>query len=185
MITINATEQDDVQFVGMVTAILNNAVNHYRPKEIYLIHIDHCFDRKWQKFTGKALGAVGRWNSILTIPPFDPSRVLSQKYFRSDEVALSSYRLDQGRPLHLQQTSNYNLHRYIKQVSESGLFLWYSGETKKHDVASVLLYQVEEENTFDFYASFKRAVDWKLNRVRGLSRHEMEDMMKALPTGGI
>ncbi len=184
MITLQATDRDDAIFIDMVTAILNNSATRYRPREIYLINIDHWFDRKWQGFSGKALGAVGRWNSILTEPPFDPSRVLSQRYLRTGDSA-SAYIVGQRRPLHVQQTSSHNLHKYIKQISESGLFLWYSGETKRNDLASVMLYHVEDESTFDFYASFKRADGWKVGGVRGMSRREAAELMKAPTVDGI
>jgi hypothetical protein len=59
MITLNAANHDDPQFIGIVSMILNSAVSRHHPRDVYVVEIDHCFDRKWQKFSGKALGLIG------------------------------------------------------------------------------------------------------------------------------
>ncbi|MDT5121463.1 MAG: hypothetical protein QOC96_945 [Acidobacteriota bacterium] len=185
MITLNQTTHDDPQFIGIVSTILNSTVTRYRPHDVYVVEIDHCFDRKWQKFSGKVLGALGTWNKKLVVPPFEPHRVVSQRYFRSDMAASSSYLMAAARPLHIEQHSGDNRQRYLSLISRSGLFLWYSGETLKTDQASVLLYQIDAEGTSDWFASFIKSGQWKLNKVRGIPQRALQDMMNGAPTIGI
>jgi hypothetical protein len=183
MITLNEANQDDAQFIGIVSRILNSALSRHHPQDVYVVEIDHCFDRKWQKFSGKALGLIGTWNKRLVVPPFDPRRVVNQLYFRSDLSASPSYSMASARPLHIEQAGGDSPQRRLAQVSQSGVFLWYSGETAKTDQASVLLYQIDAEETSDWYASFVKSGQWKLNKVRGLSRRALEGMMNVAPVG--
>jgi len=149
MITLNETNLDDAQFIRIVSRILDSAVSRHHPDDVYVVEIDHCFDRKWQKFSGKALGLIGTWNKRLVVPPFDPRRVVNQRYFRSDLSAPPSYSMASARPLHIEQAGGDSPQRRLAQVSQSGVFLWYSGETTKTDQASVLLYQIDASETSD------------------------------------
>jgi hypothetical protein len=88
-----------------------------------------------------------------------------------------------ARPLHIEQAGGDSPQRRLAQVSQSGVFLWYSGETTKTDQASLLLYQIDAEETSDWYASFVKSEQWKLNKVRGISRRALEGMMNVAPVG--
>lgn len=185
MITLKVNKLDDPQFIGLVSNILNACVDRYRPADVYVVEIDHCFDRKWQRFAGKVLGALGTWNQRLVIPPFDPRRVVSQRFYHSDVPSSSPYQLNIARPLHIDQSGGDNTSRRLAQVSESGIFLWYSGETVNNNQASVLLYQIDANGTSDWFASFIRNGQWKLNRVCDISRRVLEDMLNSPATVGV
>ena len=185
MISLNINKQDDPQFIGLVSNILNACINRYHPADVYVVEIDHCFDRKWQRFSGKVLGALGTWNRRLVIPPFDPRRVVSQRFYHSDMSFAGSYNLATARPLHIEQSGGDSASRRLAQVSESGVFLWYSGETITTNQASVLLYQIDADGTSDWFASFIRNGQWKLNRVRDISRRVLADMIVSPSTVGI
>ena len=176
MIELESNRNDDVQFVVLASHLLNNLIRRHSPKEIYVIQIDHWFDHKWQYFAGKTIGALGVWHSSLTVPPFDPDRVVSQTYFLAEAESQGIYKSKSAKSLHLDQWSGFNLHRFIRQVSSSGLFLWYSGDTKKLDRASVMVYAVNTDRTGAWYASFIDRDGWKLNKVKGISRRQFDDL---------
>lgn len=136
MIELKPTQADDPEFVGLASQALNRLVQLHCPQEVYAIQIDHWFDHMWHHFSGKMIGALGLWRSTLTVPPFDPGRVVSQSHFRADR-STGTYEADVIKPLHLDQSSGHSTHRFIRQVSSSGLFLWYSSETVKLDRASL------------------------------------------------
>jgi hypothetical protein len=177
MITLDVNKTDDPQFIGVVSSIVNASINQYHPADVYLVEIDHCFDRKWQRFAGNTLGVVSSWNRRLVIPPFDPRRVVSQSYYRLDATASGSYELADARPLHRKQYSAHNLSRWLSQVSESGVFVWYSGETVSSNQASILFYHIDSNSTSDWFASFNRNKEWRLNRARDISRRMLEAMI--------
>jgi hypothetical protein len=173
IITLEPTEGDDIQFVRWVAQVLNGLIRHQHPQDVYAVKIDHWFDHKWQYYSGNALGALAVWKPRVTIPPFDPGRVISQCHFRVTDL---SYELQAAKPLHLDQWSSYNLHRYITEVSSAGLFLWYSGETKKLDRASVMVYSTDADQASTWYASFVKTNQWRLNKVRGISRKQFAEL---------
>jgi hypothetical protein len=185
MITLELNNQDDPEFVGLVSKILNACITRHHPADVYVVEIDHCFDRKWQRFSGKRLGLIGSWNRRLVIPPFDPRRVASQRSYHSEMPSSGSYQLAEARPLHIEQCGGDAGSRRLAQVSESGVFLWYSGETMQANQGSVLLYQIDGSGTSDWFASFIRNGQWRLNRVRDISRRVLEDMIDSPSTVGI
>jgi hypothetical protein len=158
--------------VVLVAQLLNSLLRHQRPTEVY-VQIDHWFDHKWQYFSGKVLGALGIWKPRVTIPPFDPSRVVGQRHFRARDL---TYDLEDAKPLHVEQWSGDNMHRYVTDVCSPGLFLWYSGDTKTLDRASVMVYSTDRDQTFTWYASFVKRNPWRLNKVRGISRNQFAEL---------
>ena len=111
MIDLKPTQDEDGRFVALTSQLLNRLIRLHSPQEVYVIHIDHWFDHKWQSFSGKTIGAVGLWRSTLTVPPFEPGRVVSQSYFCAKDSSTKSYSLEGAKPLHLEQWSGHNLHR--------------------------------------------------------------------------
>lgn len=177
MVIINATDQDDPLFVDIVTRALGTAVRLYCPRDIYIVQIDHWFDHKWLAFSGKVLGALGVWKMRLTLPPFNPNRVVSQVYYEAEFNGAGICTIAAAPPLHIDQWSNVNMQRFVDRVSESGVFVWYSGDTASSDAASVMLYQISDGEAAGWYASFKKKVSWKLNRVEGISRRELSVLL--------
>jgi hypothetical protein len=177
MIELKPTETDDPQFVELASHVLNELIRVHAPDEVYAIQIDHWFDHKWQHFSGKTLGALAVWRSTLTVPPFDPGRVVSQSHFRATDPSSGMYDPEVIKPLHLDQWSGHNLHRFIKHVSSSGVFLWYCGQTKTMDRACLMVYSVEVDETVPWYASFVKRDRWSLNKVKGISRVQFVEMV--------
>lgn len=178
MVTINVTDHDAPQFVELVTRILGAAVRLYRPDEIYVVQIDHWFDHKWKAFSGKLLGELGVWKVQLTLPPFNPPRVMSQVYYEAESPGAAVYTLRPPLPLHIDQWSDANMQRFVDRVSRNGVFIWYSGDTKTSDAASIMLYHVSEGETAGWYASFRKKEGWKLNDVAGISRRELAAILE-------
>ena len=63
-------------------------------------------------------------------------------------------------------------------MSSSGLFLWYSGETEKIDRASLMVYAVQVDKAVPWYASFVKRDEWRLNKVKGISRVQFAEMFR-------
>lgn len=124
MIELKPIQTEDPQFVELASQVLNGLIRLHSPQEVYAIQIDHWFDHKWQHFSGKTIGALGVWRSTLTVPPFDPGRVVSQSHFRVKDSSTATYEAEEVKPLHLDQWSGHNLHRFtstlVPQVCSSG-----------------------------------------------------------------
>lgn len=173
---ITATNNDDPRFLALVNRIVSSSVHQSRPADVFVVRIDHWFDHKWLAFAGKLHGAVAIHKpQRLTIPPFHPDRVVSEQVFTRDG---ESYRANQGPYLHRIQQSGENLSRFIGHVSKSGFFVWFSGDTAHSEQGSILMYAIEGDMQHGWYASFRRGTDWRLHKVKGLSRPELMKMME-------
>lgn len=75
MIEIKRTEDDDSEFVTLVSRLISGVVLRHDAEKLYLVHIKNWFDHKWLEFSGKVLGALGVWQRRMTYPPFNPNRV--------------------------------------------------------------------------------------------------------------
>ena len=125
------------------------------------------FDHKWLGYSGiarvafdglrgkdTALDAV--WREKLTFPPFNPNRVLEQISF---ERINNAYRRNfNARTIHgpLRSHSAGNLQNRVAEFTQSGLFVWFSSDTRLLDQASVMSYAVEGGTIQSWFASFRR-----------------------------
>jgi hypothetical protein len=74
------TQDDDAEgFVAEVRVFVSGFIRRCHPAEIYLIKTDRWFGSQWLRFTGKVIGANGRWNGPknkrITVPPFVPHSI--------------------------------------------------------------------------------------------------------------
>lgn len=178
MIPLTAKPEDDPTFVALVSRIIRNEVRVVSPSEIFVVQIDGWFGCKWLEFSGKELGALGVWGSILTVPPFHPNRVLSEtKALIIDSATLQLFE-QLTPPLHRHQTSGENLSRKITDISKSALFVWYSSGTRTVGKASLMVYTSASNEQSAWYASFDRKNDWMIYRLIGLSKQQLGLLMK-------
>src|SRR6267154_3991967 len=139
MICIQPSSGDEPRFLKLVGHIASCSVVESRPADVYIVRIDHWFDHKWLAFAGKLYGAVAFHKpQRLTIPPFIPDRVVSQDAFRLD-LGRTYYHKKRTQSLHRYQASGENLSRFIGNVSESGVFMWFSGDTALSDKGSIMV----------------------------------------------
>ena len=174
---ITPTDNDDPQFIAVANQLISAAIATYRPTEVYLIRIDRWFDVKWLRFSGKALGALGVWHRLNTVPPFHPHRVLAESHL-SVAPDSGAYVPTPAAPLHIAQPSAENLTRSIARVSPSAVFFWYSSSTLDLDRGSTMLYRTDQGDVISWYASFHRTAVWRLDRYRGISPEEVQHMLQ-------
>jgi hypothetical protein len=108
---LKSTVSDDLQFVEWVDSIIHAVIHRTQPAQIYVVKIDNWFGRRWLRFSGKASGALGVREAELTMPPFIPSRVVSEHRF-----LLRGSNVKSLRRLHIHQKSGHNLTRRIERA---------------------------------------------------------------------
>lgn len=179
MLTVLPKEQDDPEFVEMVTRILNAAVACHRPEDVYVIHIDNWFDHKWNAFSKVRLNWAG---PVRRVPPFHPNRVVSQSQYRRSEAAIAAYQPAQSAPLHVEALDPHR-NRRLDEITRSGLFFWYSGRSFKVDRASVMVYYILGNLQPTWYASFLKRGGWKIGLVKGdSSTEEIRQLLNEIET---
>src|SRR5882672_4353063 len=112
---------DDSKFVKWLDSIIAGAFQELRATQLYVVKVDNWFGKRWLGFSGKSLGAIGVAKRDLTIPPFIPSRIVSEvRFVRPGTVRLKHPHI------HLYQPSGENLNRKIEQIVPGATLFWYS-----------------------------------------------------------
>lgn len=178
MITLRPRENIDPSFVAIVEQILDNTLQLHQPAEVYVVLIDNWFDHKWLEFgSNKNDGDGSGWRPKLMLPPFEPSRVLSQSHFQTHSSAPSLYEISSSNPLHILPTN-----RSLSQICRSGAFMWYSHVDKRSDRGSLMVYLNNDGRGSGWYASFVKNPDWQMNKVKGASKRELGELMTTAVT---
>lgn len=174
MIIIKKSEKDDSTFILKLQTIINEIINNFNLNEIYLFKIDNWFDKNWINFTGKVLGALGTWNynNELRIPPFTPNRIDEQLFYRKDINGMfieSEFKVE----VHKLQTAENNQQRKISQFSDSAIFIWYSSNTIKNDIGSLMFYSVENGKCSSYYIGFKKNKNWEISESINIHKKDL------------
>jgi hypothetical protein len=179
MIELRATNLDDPGFLEMVGQALNGAVQRDEPGEVYVVHINNWFHYKWLGFSGVLGLQLGiRCKPPLRVPPFNPSRVVSELHLRPRGWAANDYAVEPARHLHRRQQSAQNLKTgRLTYGTGSALLLWYSGGTASQDRGSLMVYSIDADGETSWYVSFLKKEDWQVNKLQGISRREFAELL--------
>ena len=175
--------RDDPAFLTVVDRIIAALVRQSWPEDVYLIHVDNWFDRKWLRYSGYGVIAFPEGypyiltakaehrQDQLTFPPFTPNRIVAQYLFC--RIGQGAY--EEQAPAHLihqreRARSAKNLRRRVADFSRSGLFMWYSSRSAQNRRGSLLVYGTRENELAAWYACFTNRDGWQLDQVNGISR---------------
>lgn len=159
LIELVPTTDDDPSFLALVQKIVTGALASFELREAFLVHIDNWFDHKW----------LGWWSSwehkdikVLYVPPFNPNRVVSQKHFICEGDSSQWAFAGEGKPLHRRLPGRRGASgQKLDQFSSSAAFVWYSGNTGINGAGSMMFY-VSGSESYAWYASFRRDLDWAI-----------------------
>jgi hypothetical protein len=173
MVSLSSAENMDREFLGIVESVLNNFVRINRPTDVYVVLIDNWFDHKWLEFESHRYDndALG-WRKKLSIPRFEPHRVISQTHFHANPSNEMSYETHESKPLHILADR-----RFLSQICSSGVFVWYSFVDRAADRGSVMVYLNDDGRGSAWYASFAKNPNWQVNKMKGISKPELTELM--------
>jgi hypothetical protein len=172
---------DAPEFISVVEHLAGGIAVSQSPKNLVLIKIDNWFGSRWLGFAGKVLGAVGVWHrdSVVTVPPFVPNRVVSQRRFSAPdyhETALED-------PIHRAIPSSVAVQRKLSEVAPNSAVLWYPGKSEITGRGSVMAYIPATDSYWTWYAGWKRERAWSVAETWDITRDELErtiDLGRAL-----
>ena len=178
MITLEPRENIGHSFVAIVERILDNTLQLHQPDEVYVVQIDNWFDHKWLEFDSNRNDSdeLG-WRAKLMLPPFEPSRVVGQLSFQQLSSEPLLYETSSSNPLHTLSSN-----RSLAQICSSGAFVWYSFVGDRSDQGSLMVYLNNDGKGSAWYASFKKNPDWPLNKMKGVSKRQLTEMMRTAVT---
>jgi len=185
-----AEPDDDPAFLACVDRLIAGLVEHHAPEEVYLVRIANWFDYKWLGFSGigrvpfpgvSIHTALGEFRQEqVTFPPFTPNRVVTQHYF----CRTTHGDFEEQAPAHLlhrtvREHSARNLQRRVADFSHSAVFIWFSSHSAANRRGSVMVYTVRSRQVDAWYAPLQHDVGWRLGRVKGVGRHEIESLLSS------
>jgi hypothetical protein len=177
MISLIANQEDDPDYVALVTRIINRTIISSSLDEVFFVQINSWFDYKWLRFSAKISGAFGFYQYEMTVPPFNPNRVIYEMHATFSRE-YDAFIFDKTQRLHILQNSEDNLKRKITNISKSAIFCWYSGNTKATGKASLMIYTSNADGQNGWYVSFAKTNSWVVNQMKGISKQEMALLMR-------
>lgn len=189
---LSPSETDDPTFLRAVRALFDDLRVEKRPHEVHLIKVKNWFDHKWLSFSGKGrvyfdsdlpgdpCVSLDRFVSDKTFPPFTPARILEEQIF----VRKVKGELKVAREVRVsyKMRSNWNLHTRVADHTDSGVFVWYSSNSKINRRGSVMTITVDDHVVERWYASFLGETEWKLGLVKNCRRSEIEQRLGEWPS---
>ena len=160
---------DDPGYLDWVEATVIGVDEAIKTNQTYVVKIDNWFGKRWLGFSGKALGALGVRKAKLTLPPFIPSRVVSQRRFFE-----AGTRVEPRKRLHVWQRSGENLQRYTEVVLQSSHAFWYSGRSTSNGRGSFMAYVSMPDGHWPWYVSLRRGEKWRVVDCIGIGIPELE-----------
>ena len=176
---------DANDFIIDLNKIVGKLIDKKEINEVCLIRIKNWFDHKWLNYSGKSVvefrGGSGlidsslnnEWREKITVPPFNPNRVLSELFFKIEPTDNKMFEKN----LHKKKDSNENIHNRISAYTKSGMFVWYSSNTEINQKGSLMIYIVQDDNIKTFYVSFVNNNSWKINQTKNISATELENIL--------
>jgi hypothetical protein len=181
-IELLAETDDDVSFVAYAECLIAGVLQTYRPDEAWIIKIDHWFDHKWLRFSGKVLGALGVRQRHLTVPPFVANRLVRQRRYILDKESDGYHRAKSSRGLHHRGPSAGNLNRRLAQIAPHAAVFWYAGDTRETGRASVMGYVPVDGPYWSWFVSLERRDHWKVTRRTNMHDYEERKFLALEPS---
>src|SRR5579859_2168859 len=183
-IKIKINEGDSTDFIIILEEIVNRLIVNNDVAEIRVVRIKNWFDHKWLNYSGKGVTHSTEtfhpdhvvlsdfWKERITVPPFNPNRVLSEIRYHRSATGNKTFE----KSLHNWQRSSDNQNNRIGDKSENGLFIWYSSETDKNQQGSIMAYRVDKDDVETWYANFQNKDGWRVTKAKGINIDELKDL---------
>ena len=179
MINIQYYKHDAEGFKEVINHIYPRLISLYDPEEISIVRIKNWFDHKWLNYSGKKIEIYDTkthpgipfvlkpyWNEGITVPPFNPNRVLSEQLFRLKHVKNKAFE----EVFHFWQRSTNNRNNFISEKTQNGLCLWISSHSVQNRQGSLMVYSVKNRLVESWYATIAEHGLWKVTQTKGISK---------------
>ncbi len=180
---IKIEEGDAPEFIEMVNKIMEAMIFKYNVGEVAFVKIKNWFDHKWLNYSGKTVvlfdfhGLKGFYDSALenvwrdkiTIPPFNPNRVIYSKFFRKKETGNRKIE----KKIHQWRISTDNVHNRVVNYTTDGLLVWFSSNTAINQKGSLMVYRSQKDQVHTWYASLENIGEWRITKSKGVKLDEL------------
>jgi hypothetical protein len=182
MLHLVPAQDDDESFVRMISAVASNIVFSVQPNDCYILKLDNWFDHKWLLWPGQRPWAEGTVHEKTPLPCFTPARIVSQVHFlRTTDPPGYKHATDMKCIHDYDGWYPRKTHRWLSDFSDSGVFVWYSGNTAVNGRGSLMVYMNTDASNSAWYASFQKKRAWAVRACKPISRREVESLLTEVP----
>ncbi|MEM7163694.1 MAG: hypothetical protein AAF487_14805 [Bacteroidota bacterium] len=177
MIELDFDKTDAQGFREIIETIIFNLIRNFNPDELSIIRIKNWFDHKWLNYSGKKIVPYDLetypaipyvlepyWNKEITVPPFNPKRVLAEGIYRRKQVGS----IEPEESLHKFQPTTENRNNLISRKLNDGLCIWVSSNSKSNKQGSLMVYQIKDSEISTWYLSIEEKDKWRVTKVKGI-----------------
>ena len=186
MIKIQFDNTDAEGFKKAINVLLKNLIRTINPDEISVVRIKNWFDHKWLNYSGKQIQKYDTtstpdipfvlepyWNDQITIPPFNPNRILSEWIYRKGGNKNRVFE----EPFHQFRRSTENNNNLISGKTNNGLCIWVSSNSEVNRQGSLMVYQIKDSKVHSWYISMEEKGTWKVTKVKGIDKNRVLQML--------
>jgi len=184
---LKTEEGDSSDFIEIINKIVSLTILQFRIEEICFMKIKNWFDHKWLNFSGISVvnfesgGMFQRdaalqeeWREKITVPPFNPNRVIWEKFVRKQETGNKRFEYK----IHKIRSSNNNIHNRIQNYTDNGLFVWFSSNSAINKRGSLMIYRVQNGKIISWYAGFEERDKWTILQSKEIAMNEINSLLK-------
>ena len=118
------------------------------------------------------MGAFGvAFPEELVIPPFVPNRVAAQRSHQ--RVGATFVEVPGGPALHIDQSSEANARRKLRDSHPHAALFWWTGNTRESGRGALMAYLLTPDGHAGWYAELRRDVNWGFASLRGVGVAEL------------
>ncbi len=187
IVDIDSREGDEEKYMAAISSLIAVLVKSNQPGHLYVTRINKWFDHKWLKYSGRgrvkfegspltdtALDSF--WRDKLTFPPFNPKQIADQLHWHRKLDGTYGGSDKEPRWIYKRQlrSSADNLNNRVTEFTKSGLFVWFTSNTKLNMHGSIMVYLVANEEATAWYASFKQESNWMVDKTKGIEKEQVE-----------
>jgi hypothetical protein len=180
---IESESTDAPEFASQVERIINAVVSATSPSQVYVVKVDNWFGPKWLAFSHKVMGAFGLASRDLVVPPFVPSRIVSEATFSLSEPG-AYVAIDPPKPLHISQTSGANAARKVSRLLPNAAIFWWSGQSATNGRGSLMAYLPTPDGHIPWYVELTGRDTWRPSMTKGISSFELQSYQSSSDANG-
>lgn len=180
---VKVEQSDAPEFIEMVNKIMEAMIFKYNIGEVVFVKIKNWFDHKWLNYSGKTVvlfdfhglkefydaALENVWRDKITIPPFNPNRVIYSKFFREKETGNRKVE----KSVHKWRISTDNMHNRVVNYTTDGLLVWFSSNTEINQKGSLMIYRSQKDQVYTWYATLENIGEWKITKSKGVKLDEL------------
>lgn len=178
---IKTQEDDAPDFIGIINEIMEKVISEYDIGEVVFVKIKNWFDHKWLNYSGKSVvafnGGLWRdsalesvWSEKITIPPFNPNRIIYSKFFRIKDTGNRKIE----KRVNKYQFSSENIHNRVVNYTSDGLLIWFSSDTKFNQKGSLMIYRSQNNEVYTWYAMIENIKAWRITKSKGIELDKLK-----------